>query len=189
MRLIDLTNKTFNDLTVIRKTSSTRYGRVTWECLCICGNKVNITSQHLTRKKNPVKSCGCAKNRNSGKNHKDWTGYKEFSGSFWSRIKSGARKDLRPHLEFDIDLEYVYDLFKTQDGKCKYSKLPLTIPRKWDDKSYTASLDRIDSGKGYVKGNVQWVHKDVNKMKNSYSEEYFLEMCKLITEGGVCPIK
>jgi hypothetical protein len=51
----------------------------------------------------------------------------------------------------------------------------------------TASIDRIDSSKGYILGNIQWVHKDVNFMKRTYSQEYFVKMCKLITEN--CEIK
>lgn len=43
-------------------------------------------------------------------------------------------------------------------------------------------LDRIDSSKGYIEGNVQWVHKDVNMMKQNYSQKYFIEMCKKIYE-------
>lgn len=42
------------------------------------------------------------------------------------------------------------------------------------------SLDRIDSNKGYVEGNVQWVHKDVNMMKQSYSNERFIGICCMI---------
>lgn len=47
----------------------------------------------------------------------------------------------------------------------------------------TASLDRIDSSKGYVEGNVQWVHKDVNYIKQDLEESYFKKLCKLITEN------
>lgn len=187
MKLIDLTNKVFGQLTVIRKASESRYGRVTWECKCSCGNKVSVTGQHLTRLKNSVKSCGCLK-LIKGEAHRDWKGYKKFSGAFFSRIRHGARTDLRPDLEFNVTIQYLHDLFEKQKGLCKYSGIKLTIPEKWNDKHYTASLDRIDSGKGYVEGNVQWVHKDVNKMKNSYKEDYFLEMCCKIAEG-VCPIK
>lgn len=42
------------------------------------------------------------------------------------------------------------------------------------------SLDRIDSKKGYVVGNVQWVHKDINRMKNTFPQDYFIQVCKQI---------
>ena len=39
-----------------------------------------------------------------------------------------------------------------------------------------ASLDRIDSSKGYLVDNIEWVHKDVNKAKMALSKEDFLQM-------------
>lgn len=44
----------------------------------------------------------------------------------------------------------------------------------------TASLDRIDSTKGYVEENVQWVHKDVNFMKSNLTEQRFKELISKI---------
>ena len=48
----------------------------------------------------------------------------------------------------------------------------------------TASLDRIDSLKGYTEDNVQWVHKHINFMKGSLSENKFIEYCKLIVKNN-----
>jgi hypothetical protein len=45
----------------------------------------------------------------------------------------------------------------------------------------TASLDRIDSSKGYTLGNIQWVHKWVNLMKQDMTDQEFIEWCKTIT--------
>lgn len=55
-------------------------------------------------------------------------------------------------------------------------------PEKWDTTG-TASLDRIDSSKGYIKGNIQWVHKDINKMKNNYNQAYFINLCALVVDN------
>ena len=56
----------------------------------------------------------------------------------------------------------------------------------WEiDMSYsndTASLDRIESSKGYTKGNIQWVHSMVNMCKNKYSQDKFIEMCQAIAD-------
>ena len=41
----------------------------------------------------------------------------------------------------------------------------------------SASLDRIDSGRGYEVDNVQWVHSMVNMSKNKYPQDRFIEMC------------
>ena len=59
MKILDLSGKKFNKLTVISKAASTRGGSITWNCICDCGNEKIISSDHLTRKRDPVKSCGC----------------------------------------------------------------------------------------------------------------------------------
>jgi len=46
---------------------------------------------------------------------------------------------------------------------------------------YTASLDRIDSSKGYIEENVHWVHKRINVMKGNMSEQEFLNFCEAVT--------
>lgn len=46
----------------------------------------------------------------------------------------------------------------------------------------TASIDRIDSSKGYTKDNIQWVHKNVNIMKMDQTMDQFLYICKKIVD-------
>jgi hypothetical protein len=59
---------------------------------------------------------------------------------------------------------------------------PILNSNKYNTEA-TASLDRINSDEGYIKGNVQWVHKDINIMKNIYSSKYFIEMCKKVANN------
>ena len=47
---------------------------------------------------------------------------------------------------------------------------------------YNISIDRIDSSKGYIKGNIQLVCGIVNVMKSDSSEDEFLQLCKKIVE-------
>jgi hypothetical protein len=74
-------------------------------------------------------------------------------------------------------VEYVWNLFLSQDRKCALSGIPIGFQ---DRSGSTASLDRIDNSKGYVIGNVQWVHKDVNIMKHTHSQDYFIGLCATI---------
>lgn len=46
----------------------------------------------------------------------------------------------------------------------------------------TASLDRIDSLKGYTIDNVQWIHKHINYMKIDLTEQEFFHFIKQIYE-------
>lgn len=43
-----------------------------------------------------------------------------------------------------------------------------------------ASLDRIDSSKGYIKGNVQWTTIDANIAKQDMKESDFIELCQKV---------
>lgn len=75
-----------------------------------------------------------------------------------------------------------------QNGRCaltgtilKHHKLNKKHHSTYD-KSVTASLDRIDSSKGYIINNIQWVHKNINKMKNKLSNNEFIQMCQDVSE-------
>lgn len=48
-----------------------------------------------------------------------------------------------------------------------------------------SDLDRIDSSKGYIIDNVQWVHKDVNLMKLSHSKNTFIQICNQVSNHSM----
>ena len=50
---------------------------------------------------------------------------------------------------------------------------------------YTASLDRIDSSKGYVIGNVQFISTALNYMKNNMSHNDTIKLCNIIAKHVV----
>ena len=115
-----------------------------------------------------------------GKKSSSWRGYEEMSGSYWDSVKRGARDR---NLSFTITKEYVWNLFLKQERKCAFSGRLLKFKYdKYNWKDQTASLDRIDSNKGYEVGNVQWVHKHVNIMKNKLSDEEFIALCHEIAK-------
>jgi hypothetical protein len=65
-------------------------------------------------------------------------------------------------LEFDLTIEdfVVPEL-------CPVLGVPLIRNREGYASDHSASLDRIDNSKGYVKGNVVWVSRKANTMKNN----------------------
>lgn len=177
----DLHGMTFHDLKVIGIAGKTRSGNITWLCKCSCGNEKVFSSDHLTRKKSPVKSCGCKRVR-YGSNHHQWKGCGDISGNWWyNHILRETKQKTHNPIPITITIEYAWELFLEQDKKCALSELPLVIAAS----TYgTASIDRIDSSKGYEPGNIQWVHKDINFMKGKYSQEYFTQMCKRVAKVG-----
>jgi hypothetical protein len=104
------------------------------------------------------------------------TGVGEISGEFWARVKSNAKS--RGHA-VEITVQQAWDLFCTQGKSCALSGEPLSF----DKSNCTASLDRKDSSKNYTLDNVQWVHKTVNKMKNTLSDTELREWCLKITRS------
>lgn len=89
----------------------------------------------------------------------------------------------------DLTIEYLWELLLKQNSKCALSGLYIELTEKRKDsnvnfKYMTASLDRIDSSKGYSRDNVQWVHKDINRMKWCFSEDYFINLCKLVVNNA-----
>jgi hypothetical protein len=91
------------------------------------------------------------------------------------------RRKKNPKFEMEIDMHYAWQKFLEQNGKCNYTGLKLQFP---DTGSLggTASLDRIDSSKGYIKDNIQWVHAVVNNMKSDLDSKDFKNYCKLVTK-------
>ena len=189
MKKINPIGNIYGKLTVISEHSKTRNHHYRYTCICECGKTVNVLLTHL--RQGNIKSCGCAVPKKSER--KQWTGVGDISGAFWYDhiIRSANGSKGRREIEVTITKEYAWDLFLKQESKCALSGLKLSFPSKNKDKSWTASLDRIDSSKGYVEGNVQWVHKDVNIMKNKFDHNYFIEVCKLISNhaGGACEVK
>ena len=176
MKLIDFTGKNFGKWTVLYRTSSSRNGATRWMCRCDCGVEKDVYGSHLSY----GKSNGCLKcSKLKGKNSPYWKGAGDISGDYWNSIKRGANGSKgRSCIEMTITKEYAWELFKKQKNECALTGMSLTIDYKGGD--HTASLDRIDSSKGYIHGNVQWIHKDVNLMKNKLDQDYFIELCRKI---------
>lgn len=151
-------------------------------CECDCGNTHSVSKSHL--RSGLITHCGCV--RHEGTIHQQWKGVGEISGDFWyNHVVRSANGDMfkngkRKPKELCLTIQEAWDLFLKQNRKCALSGTNLNFPKRSKDKFYNASLDRIDSSKGYIEGNVQWVHKDINIMKNKFGNQYFIDMCKEI---------
>ena len=123
---------------------------------------------------NNKKECKpCSNSRPENSNHKGWI-KDVLRYSFCRKYEVNA--ELR-NIEWNLEYEYLADLLIDQDFKCSLTGWDIDALSVGNN---TASLDRIDSSVGYVKGNVQWVHKMVNMCKQQYSQEDFIEMCKSV---------
>lgn len=178
----DLVNQKINKLTVLKRSGSTRNGGKLWLCKCECGNLKEYSSDHLTRKRNPVKSCGCSINR-KGKDHPLFEGYEDISKGWWNDhiVRSANGSKGRNKIELTVTIQEAWDLFAKQNKKCALSGVDIRISST--NRYNTASVDRIDSSKGYTLDNIQWVHKHINLMKNRFDQGYFLDLCSKIVDN------
>lgn len=94
-------------------------------------------------------------------------------------LKARAKKN---NIDFNIDVKYLIDLWKNQNGKCFYSNISMNNSMKQDGfQSWDGpSLDRIEPANGYVKGNVVWCIFAINSFKQSLCLESFEDMVKSI---------
>jgi hypothetical protein len=117
----------------------------------------------------------------------NWKGFGDLSGDHWSRIQRGA---ISRNLELTVTIEDVWNKYLQQNGKCAISGVDIILrgqeigmSSKCIHDKTTASLDRIDSKKGYIIDNIQWIHKDLNQMKSDHTMEQFLYWIKTIYEN------
>lgn len=87
------------------------------------------------------------------------------------RSKVISRNDSSHVVAPDL-FEIIIELIILQGGRCNYTGIPLVFKL---NHTYSASLDRIDNSKGYIRGNLQVIIVSLNTPKKMSKEE-FLKM-------------
>jgi hypothetical protein len=197
----NLIGQKFNKLTIIEHVA---YRRV--KCKCDCGTEKECDLYDL--KRNRIIGCGCARNTpelrelakirayelqekgilNIGGGHRladRYTCYRIFLKRMKNRNKGSKI--------CDISLEDLEEVWVKQNGLCSYTNLPLilathTNPRKDVPDWNLASIDRIDSSKGYVKDNIQFVSRTINYAKNDMSHEDIIKFLHFIKNEATIPL-
>lgn len=101
-------------------------------------------------------------------------------------FKYYLRNCLKRGKECDIDLHYLENLWNVQGGCCAYTGVNLilnTHSYRYPDIRHTASLDRIDNTKGYIKNNVQFICTAINYMKHTLTNEQTIEFLHTISKN------
>ena len=165
-QLIDLSHKRFGKWLVLERGPNSKTRRARWLCRCSCGVVKLVQSSHLRRGLS-TQCRGCAQ----------YKGHQDISLSYWNHLINGAKAR---DYTFDITTEEAWSQFLQQESKCILTGEVLIFARNYSTDLQTASLDRIDSSKGYVVDNIQWVHKDVNMLKGSIDVQKFVHLCRLV---------
>jgi hypothetical protein len=149
-----------------------------WRVKCDCGTEKQISKWHIVY--GNVTGCeNCVKDRIRFEESHNWNSEaKNVTGMYYGKIKAAAKKR---KIQFKITREEMDEIFQKQNGKCLYTNMDLFF--ETSGKKGNASLDRINSSLGYIKENVQWVHKKVNIIKWDLTHEEFVNFCKTVTEN------
>mgnify|MGYP000122485741 CR=1 FL=1 len=118
------------------------------------------------------KECKACSNKHVDNCHRGW--HRGIRISWFNKFKIGA--ELR-NLEWNLSLDDLADLYEEQKQRCALTDLDIAFPLVGHPQKALASIDRIDSKKGYTKDNVQLVTRQVNMMKQAYDQDMFIATC------------
>lgn len=150
--------------------------KVTVECRC--GEVVVRRASHLESERTKMcKSCSAKETAKSYPPPVIRQAVGQLGKTYYSCLRRGAEKR---DLEWNVSQGYLWSIFT---GSCSLTGREINLSLKTHSCApayslFTASLDRIDSSIGYIEGNVQWVHKELNRLKNNYDQEHFIQMCR-----------
>jgi len=172
-KIKDITGKKYGKLTAIKidlsKKNNKGWSIPQWICQCDCGNTHVAYYSHL-RDNTTTRCLNCV---NKEKENKE-----EFSNLLWRQIKKSAKKR---NIEIKINKNEIYQIFLKQEKKCALSGMSIIMINNVKNATQTtASLDRIDNSRHYTLDNIQWIHKDINKMKLNFNQDYFFYLCQCI---------
>lgn len=162
---VDLTGRTFNKWTVIKR-GTRKDGRI-WVCACRCGRIQSLSTAQL--KQEYSKSCKYCFERPDVRLRPYEALYNKLRGE-------AARLQRRTGWAAECDLSYEDFLAFTTQLSCHYCGSPIVWSMyNLHGKGQGCNLDRKDNGKGYVHGNVVVCCDRCNRAKGnrySYDEWY-----------------
>jgi hypothetical protein len=94
----------------------------------------------------------------------------------WYRAKNNAKEHGR---EFNLEVEDI-----VIPKKCPYLNIDLVFDITNSNFENYFSIDRIDSTKGYIKGNIQIISRLANTMKNNATNEQLITFAKNILKNS-----
>lgn len=102
------------------------------------------------------------------------------------RLKIQKQKIKSSVKEFSITLQDLKEQWDLQNGLCPYTGWDLLSPlntttwKRLEKVPNRASVDRIDSNKGYIKDNIQFVSLIAQYAKNMWDEKELYNFCEAV---------
>lgn len=144
---------------------------------CFTQNSTNIIRHH---RRAECKECYSSRQRDLHLNLED--NVKLEKCLRW-RFLSARDRAVRQNIPFNLELQYIIDLWNFQNGICALSGLPMTFELKQGRVSTNVSIDKIDRTFGYIKGNIQLVCMACNQIKSDLTEIEMYNFCKNIVKN------
>ena len=96
-----------------------------------------------------------------------------------TNIKGKSKKN---GLNFDLDLEYLRQLWDDCGGICSITGVLMTLRNSGHNNPYSMSIDRIVPERGYIKGNVRLVSLWYNRTRSNWGDQFVIEMCQRVID-------
>lgn len=164
------------------------------ELICdYCGKKFERRkaevnrSKRLDRKQYCSRKCqGCVAcshlSKNGNTNNLQANNRKDQYSPFRWHLRNAKRRR-----ECTITLEDLKEQWDKQKGICPYTGWRLknapTMNERLDHTPNRASLDRIDSSKGYIPGNIQFISLMAQYAKNGWGDEELINFCEAVQQN------
>lgn len=105
----------------------------------------------------------------------------------WAQLAQNRckRRAIEIGVECTVTIEDLHDLIMEQELRCPVFGCKLRLKgREGRTSNNSASIDRLDSSLGYVKGNIAVISMRANTIKNSYSSDEILAVGNWLKKQG-----
>ena len=144
--MIDLIDKRFGRLVVLKRADNNKHGQLMWICLCSCGIEKIIRGNNL--KSGDTKSCGCLHREIMTQHAHCKNGEMSKTYESWHQM---IQRCINPN----------------HPSHSNYGGRGITVCERWEKfenfledmgehPGIGYSIDRIDNSKGYCKENCRW---------------------------------